>query len=156
MTTDPALPRRHGDRPRTTPTNPHEQLEQNAPPELQEDLWAWMHALPQTQAHPSEIGPRGTRALSLDADPPGGARPLMIGREFVHLHPRYDGSLHAVLAPSDADAAIAAGWAERHPLAGRFAPSSTVMLYGPRDAGELAIVQQLVGLAHAYARGTRS
>jgi hypothetical protein len=146
------MPQRVGPKPRTTPSNPHEQLEQNASAEMQEQLWNAMLALPDVAARGSGIAPPGSRALWSTADPPADREPFMVGREFVHLHPRYDGSLHMVLPPETADAAIAAGWAERHPLAGRFAPSSTVMVFGPRDERELAVVYQLVQAAHAYAQ----
>lgn len=145
------LPKRMGAKPLTTLTNPHEQLNQNAPVELQEVLWNAITKLPQTFARPSGIAPEGSRALwtSLGETP----ERFMIGREFVHLHPRYDGSLHMVLPPDWADAAIDAGWAERHPLAGRFTPASTVMVFGPRNEDELAIVSLLVRKAYEYATG---
>lgn len=142
---------RQGDKPRTTPSNPHEQLDQNAPPEWQEALWAGMLRLPDVEQRSSGIAPPGSRALWTRHPAPEGRSAFMIGREFVHLHPQYDGSLHAVLSPEDADEAIAAGWAERHPLAGRFAPISAVMIFGPRDADELAVVLELVQRSHAWA-----
>lgn len=147
------LPQRQGPKPRTTPSNPHEQLEQNASADLQEKLWNWMRALPRTTTRPSGIGPAGTRAVWSDSDAPEGRRVFMIGREFAHLHPRYDGSLHMVLAPDEADAVIASGWAERHPLAGRFAPSSAVMVFGPRDEAELQIVKLIIDRSYAWAIG---
>jgi Family of unknown function (DUF5519) len=146
------LPTRRGDRPRTTPSNPHEQLEGNAPPALQEALWKRMAALPGVQTGHSHIAPAGSRALRLSGGGRGVAA-FMIGSEFAHLHPAYDGSLHLTLDPATHTAAIAAGWAERHPLAGRFAPETTVMVYGPRDAAELETVFALVEQSLRYARG---
>ncbi len=76
----------------------------------------------------------------------------MIGREFAHLHPPQDGSLHAALPPDIVKTAIANGWAERHPLAGRFGlPENVVMIYGPRDDDELRIVLELLGESYRYA-----
>jgi hypothetical protein len=40
------LPKRSGSRPRTTPTNPHTQLEQNPQPEMVEELARKGFALP--------------------------------------------------------------------------------------------------------------
>ncbi|GAA3689446.1 hypothetical protein GCM10022224_063630 [Nonomuraea antimicrobica] len=46
------------------------------------------------------------------------------------------------------------GWAEPHPLVheGR-CPPTLVMLYGPRDEDELAVVWELVRRSHAFASG---
>ena len=41
----------------------------------------------------------------------------MIGREFAHLHPASDGSLHMVLLLDVVEDVIENGWAEQHPLA---------------------------------------
>jgi len=51
-------------------------------------------------------------------------------------------------------AAIAAGWAEPHPLAGQPTVSpDTVMLYAPRDTGEVDVLAALVEASWANARG---
>jgi hypothetical protein len=39
------------------------------------------------------------------------------GREFAHLHPAPDYSLHAMLPTETATDAVEAGWAEPHPVA---------------------------------------
>ena len=78
----------------------------------------------------------------------------MIEREFAHLHPGRDQSLHATLPPELASAAIDAGWAELHPVARRgLIPPTTVMLYAPRDENELEIVYDLVLAAYRFAGG---
>jgi phospholipase/carboxylesterase len=127
-------------------------LDQTAPEALQELLWARMRALPGSTARASQIAPPGSRAIWLDAAGLGPAA-FMIGREFAHLHPREDGSLHMVLDPATHRLAMEAGWAERHPLAGKFAPAGTVMIYGPRDAAELETVCLLVLQSHRFASG---
>jgi Family of unknown function (DUF5519) len=68
-------------------------------------------------------------------------------REIGHSHP-WDGSLHIVLDPKLAEAAVAAGWAEVHPaaLAG-FAPRNRVMLYGPRTETEADTIFSLIAAA---------
>ena len=76
----------------------------------------------------------------------------MLEREFAHLHPPDDGSLHLSLPPAIVEAVIDNGWAERHPLAGKYGlPTNIVMVYGPRDEAELAIVEALVTASHAAA-----
>jgi hypothetical protein len=150
-----ALPVRAGDRPRTTPTNPHTQLDQQpADPHLVEDLARRAFALPGVVEEPSGISVPGARALVVaPGEPAGPPEAFLIGREFAHLHPDPDHSLHAMLPPETAEEAIAAGWAEPHPVALRgLIPRTAVMIYAPRDEAELAVVERLVGASHAFAR----
>ena len=104
------LPKRSGYRPRTTPTNPHSQLEQNPEREVVEELARRVLALPNVEERPSAISVPGARALWLREDVPAGpAEAFVIGREFAHLHPMPDGSLHAALPPEVAREAIRKG-----------------------------------------------
>jgi phospholipase/carboxylesterase len=144
--------KRAGARPRTTPTNPHTQLDQIAPPAMQEKLFAIARGLPDVVVGPSLVSVPGARAFHL----PGCTQPapagFMIEREFAHLHPARDGSLHMALPPDVVDRVIENGWAERHPLAGKHGlPNNIVMVYGPRDDGELEVVAALVRASHAHA-----
>jgi hypothetical protein len=125
---------------------PHQQLDQNPPPALQEELWRRMEALEGVSAGRSGVSLPDSRAVHLE---PGLAlgppEALMVGTEFAHLHGPADGSLHVTLPRERAAEAIERGWAELHPvaLAGHF-PPTLVMLYGPRDEGELETVWALV------------
>jgi hypothetical protein len=145
------LPQRPGTKPKTTPQTPHQQLDQISPVELQERLWQRMLTLPCVFDRPSGISVHGTRALWLQ-DPTDRAA-FMIGAEFAHLHPAYDGSLHMTLDPASHAIALAGGWAEPHPLAGRYAPTSTVLVYGARDEYELEILWWLVQQSWRHASG---
>jgi hypothetical protein len=82
------------------------------------------------------------RALHADGEVSGG--------EIAHFH--RDGSLHVVLAQADATEAIANGWGELHPLAGRAAglPATYVLLYAPRNPNEVAVVERLLNAAAAH------
>jgi hypothetical protein len=74
-------------------------------------------------------------------------------REIGHFHP-WDRSMHIALPPDVALEAVAAGWAEVHPVAlAGAAPMNLVMLYGPRDAHEVEILYHLVLRAYHYAGG---
>jgi hypothetical protein len=78
----------------------------------------------------------------------------MGGREFAHLHPDDDQSLHAMLPGDLADAAITAGWAEPHPVARLGGlPDTAVMLYAPRDRAELEVVYSLLLASYRFAGG---
>jgi Luciferase len=144
--------RRAGPRPETTPTNPHTQLTQNAPADLQERVFALASALDGVEVGPSLVSVPGARAFHLPESAQPAREAFMVGREFAHLHPESDGSLHLTLPPDEVNRVIENGWAERHPLAGQFGlPTNIVMVYGPRDEQELAVVEDLVCASHALA-----
>jgi hypothetical protein len=148
---------RVGDRPRATPTNPHTQLNQQ-PDDLQwvEELTRRVFDLPGVVEEPSRISVPGARALVLaPGEAAGPPEAFLIGREFAHLHPAPDHSLHAMLPTETVTEAVAAGWAEPHPVALRgLIPATAVMLYAPRDEAEMDVIESLVRTSHAFARPT--
>ncbi|MEU1994223.1 luciferase family protein [Nocardia gamkensis] len=147
------LPRRSGDRPRTRAHNPHQQLDQIAPAELQEQLWSRMTTLDDVLLGRSGVSLPDTRALHLRpaiAQGPGEA--YLAGTEFAHLHGHGDGSLHMCLPEDVVAQAVRQGWAEAHPMARQgYLPGTLVMVYGPRDREELDVVWQLVRISHRFA-----
>lgn len=143
---------RPGPRPRTTPTNPHTQLDQNAPSELQEQVFDLMKSLANVTAGPSLISVPGARAVHLRGCGQKRREAFMVDCEFAHIHPPSDGSLHMTLPRDIVDPVIENGWAERHPLAGQYGlPDNIVMVYGPRDQGEFEVVADLVRASYALA-----
>jgi luciferase-like monooxygenase len=150
-----SLPRRIGTRPRTTATNPHVQLDQQpTDSRWTEELARRVFALPGVVEEPSRISVPGARALVLaPGEPVGPPEAFLVGREFAHLHPDPDRSLHAMLPTETVTDAVAAGWAEPHPVALKgLIPPTAVMLYAPRDEAELDVIERLVGASHAFAR----
>lgn len=152
------LPVRPGDRPAVSWTIPQEQLSDNAPRALQEQLFAHISALAGVTTGQSAISVPGARGFMLkvhgDAQPDGFLVPR--AGEFAHLHPAADGSLHLALPPALAADAVAKGWAVAHPLAGIRLARGMVMIYGPRNPAELATVAGIVETSHTYATGTLS
>lgn len=150
------LPRRRGPRPRTTPSNPHTQLDQQPSDHCQRDLLASaVFAFGGVHEEPSAISVPGARALCLADHTNGPSDAFMVGAEFAHLHPDPDLSLHLMLPPALAAEAVAAGWAEQHPMASRgLVGENAVMVYAPRDDAEREVVTELVRSSHAYATGT--
>ena len=149
-----AASRRRGAKPLTTKTNPHTQLDQNASAGLQESVFAHVSSLPGVRVGESHVSVPGARAFHLDDATNSGGDAFMVEREFAHLHPPSDGSLHAALPTEHVELAISNGWAERHPLAGRYGlPGNIVMIYGPRDEDELATVMELLDLTYRRASG---
>ena len=153
-----ALPVRTAPRPTTTPTNPHTQLDQQpTDPTLSSRLAERVFALSGVRERESGISVPGARALWLDDSLPAGPpHAFLIGREFAHLHPGADHSLHAMLPPDLAEEAVRAGWAEQHPVARRgLFPANAVMLYAPRDDEELDVVTALIEASYSFASTAR-
>ena len=92
-----SLRRREGQRPRTTSTNPHTQ-QQPTDSSVREELALRVFGLPGVIEQPSGISVPGARALVLaPGEPAGPPEAFLIDREFAHLHPAPDYSLHAIL-----------------------------------------------------------
>ncbi len=143
------LPPRAGGRPKIAPWPvPHRQADQRPPasfvPEIQRLTGEIAAEADDLRIATSRFERRGPAVFA--AAPPTRAPWLRASRyEAGHVHAS-DGSLHLVLRPADAKAVIEAGWGERHPLAGvqPFGlPRFYLMIYGPRDEQELAIVRML-------------
>jgi Family of unknown function (DUF5519) len=149
------LPRRAGGAPRTTTTNPQQQLDQI--PDLaeyqtmREIVTGWTNVI----HRPSLRAPEGALGIFLsDHDARGPKEAFLLGTEFAHLHPLPDGSLHMVLPPKVHDAAIEKGWGVPHPMAGLPTVSpQTILIFAPRDATERGVVVSLIRSAETYARG---
>jgi phospholipase/carboxylesterase len=127
---------------------PHQQLTQNAPPEMQEALFLLGRSLPGVTTGRSLVSLPGTRAFFLDptlANGPDVA--FQAGTEFAHIHAPFDGSLHVTLPDEVAREAIARGWGEKHSL------QHALLIYGPRNEHELAVAWQLLRVSHIFACG---
>jgi phospholipase/carboxylesterase len=123
-------------------------MSQNAPRHLQEELFARARSLAGVTVGESLVSVPGARAFHLDEVlARGPAKAFQRAREFAHLHPPSDGSLHMTLVPEAYREVLAKGWGEPHPVSG------TMMVWGPRNAEELEVVWRLVRLSYEYARG---
>lgn len=131
---------------------PHAQIGVTAEPAIDRELRRRAYALPGVLDRPTVISVLGARALWL-ADEVDLLRPesILRGREFAHIHP--DGSLHATLPPPRAREAIAAGWAEPHPIAEQLGMPGLVLLYTPRSMEELDVVVDLVVDSYNFVTG---
>jgi phospholipase/carboxylesterase len=130
------------------------QTSDNAPAELQEQLFARVSALAGVASGPSQISVPGARGFVLDhADGPDEAFLVPQVGEFAHLHPAYDGSLHLALPPEQAADVVAKGWGTPHMWTGSRLSLGFTMVFGPRDADELEVVAGIVAASHAYASG---
>ena len=149
---DAVLPHRAGPSPDVAWDIPQQQLSQNAPVALQERLFERVSALPGIRSGDSQISVPGARAFTLpEGLGPDDAYLVPQVREFAHLHPDHDGSLHLALPPARAADLVAHGWGVPHPWAGTRLSAGFVMLFGPRDDAELEVVAGVVEQAHRNA-----
>ena len=129
------IPQREGERPSTTNTNPHTQLNQQ-PEDLSYiyELTDWAFSLNHIERKPSTISVPGAIAMCMeDNHTCDSCNAFMIGTEFAHFHPHPDYSLHLGLTQRDAETVIEKGWGEWHPLIKRgILPPNIIMLYAPR------------------------
>jgi phospholipase/carboxylesterase len=115
----------------------------------QEELWARMRTLPYTYLAPSLVSVSHARAVFLaDGIGDGAATAFQSGREFAHLHPHHDGSLHLSLPDWLKEQVEHTGWGLRHPT-----QNTEILIYGPRDRDELDGVWNLVQTSYRYALG---
>ncbi|WP_374010559.1 luciferase family protein [Leifsonia sp. LS-T14] len=103
----------------------------------------------------SAVSPADSRALIVyDRDTPAvPSATLAPGApvEPVHLHGVQDTSLHLVLPPVQGRQVCANGWGIPHQY-GDF--GTELLIFGPRDAAELAVVLELIEASIRYARGS--
>ena len=146
---------RTGPRPTTTDCAPHEQVSQNSPPEIHAEFKRRAFELPFVERRPSGISVPGAEALVLPhAHACGPREAFMIGREFAHVHPGYDGSSHLMLPLPVVEELIAKGWGEPHPMARQgVIPANAVMAFAPRDEAEIDVMLRLLHTSWDFARG---
>lgn len=149
------LPARQGPRPLTTPTIPHLQLDQYPPTEVIIELIEQCLALPNVIEQASKLAVLGTHALSLSQSiAKGSVEAFIIDREFAHIHPLPEGSIHLALPLDICKVVIDQNWGELHSLAfSGIVPPTIVMLYAPRNPEELNIVFGFVQLSYRFACG---
>jgi hypothetical protein len=149
------FPHREGPRPQTTRHEPHQQIDQHADPTIWEELHRRCFSMPGVVEHESLISVPGARALWLDEGvTQGPAHAFIIEREFAHIHPKPDASMHLKLPLELAVLAIGAGWGEPHTVVWLgLAPPTTVMLFAPRTEEELEVIFGLVEESYRFARG---
>lgn len=153
---DTDLPSRAGPRPSTTRSNPQYQLEQVPDVPLSDRLIERVARLDGVELGASRRSPPGTVGFFLAGSDGLPEASFLLGNEFAHVHITHEHGLHLVLPEPVRTAAMRAGWAEPHPLAGRPTVSPlTVLVYAPRDAAELEVTARLVEAAWALARGDR-
>lgn len=146
--------RRTGDPPRTCDGGPPRQLTQRASPELWGRLVYEATRLPHVREGHGTGSDADARALILaDRDAPSVPEATLApGEEVqpVHLHGVHDTSARMVLPSWRAGQVCADGWGIP---CSRGEAGTEVLVFGPRDRAELAVVVGLIAESIAFARG---
>ena len=150
-------PPREGPSPNTPNGIPHQQHNQNAPVNMQEALKASASALASIKFEPTPFSLMGSVGWRLDesaAQGPAGAF-IRETTEFCHQHVPADGSMHMLLPSDLATVALEKGWGVIHPLNDSISGegSDYVMIFGPRDEGELKTIWIIAQISYYQARG---
>jgi hypothetical protein len=153
---DLALPARPGPRPRTRQSLPHIQLDQWPPAWIAPELAGRSLRIPYVRSKQSRMASPSSLALCLPDNVAEGPPDAFIDdHEFCFLHALPEASIHLTLPCSLRDRVIRLGWAEEHPAAKvGVMPPTLVMLYAPRDLGELEIAVDLIRTSCGFAQGT--
>jgi len=116
------LPKREGKKPLTRKGMPHQQLNQNPKIEIYKALAELIFDIPGIKEEISLVSVPGARALWLSLDNLKSSEDIFIaGREFAHLHPPYDGSMHLMAPPNWLDEILEKGLGEPSPSRSNFA-----------------------------------
>lgn len=138
--------------PLTTATSPHRQLSQNGAYHIHRKLMLWTYTISFVEIKPSIISKSGAPGLFLSEKVKLINPHALIEREFGHIHPYPDGSLHLFLPMTDAKEIVVKGWGEFHPLAFlKEIPSNFIMLYSPRSEDELSLVKEIILRSYSFA-----
>ncbi|OUS05407.1 hypothetical protein A9Q96_11705 [Rhodobacterales bacterium 52_120_T64] len=146
---------RAGQRPQTTPCAPHEQVSQNPDAATYQRFKERAFDLPFVERRPSMISVPGAEALWLPHDHAHGCKEsFMLGNEFAHVHPHYDGSMHLMLPISCTRELFAKGWGEPHPMAATgMIPETAVMVFAPRNEEEIETALKILATSYDFALG---
>lgn len=144
----PQTPMREGDSPVISKSGYGGQITQVSPKPVQNRLLSLVAGLAGVRVRPSLTCATGSRGLHLAPKLAEGAvSAFLIGTEFAHLHPDYDGSLHIALPHDVAVATESSGWGKISLDDGSF------LLYAPRHETDLVVVWTFVVFSYRCARG---
>ncbi|KAK3686668.1 hypothetical protein LTR37_019599 [Vermiconidia calcicola] len=101
---------------------------------------------------------KSTDAIYAKPDLPGrhpSAQDKILGNEIAHVHPA-ENSLHVWLSGPDAKTVVEKGWGERFPLSAMgLCHPSLVMVYAPRSAEDVDVIEEIVKAGVGYLTGVK-
>lgn len=150
------IPKRTGNKPTTTPSNPHMQLDQQpSDRKLVDELMGWAFSLPDISKEHSKISVHGAQAMCMSEEKMcTHCNAFMVETEFAHFHPAPDGSMHLGLPQRDVKKVIELGWGEFHPVVHKgWLPPNFIMVYAPRNDEEAEVIKKIVFRSYQFAMG---
>ncbi|KIV86510.1 hypothetical protein PV11_02120 [Exophiala sideris] len=137
---------------------PQRQIEQIPAEDVRQKFLAKFQALGEQNAHLVQVKQSKyenyTQALWVRDDSDVYELDKKFNREISHVHSGKDYSAHVVLAPQDGVTVIKKGWGQLHGLAGVVrTPQVYVMLYAPRDEGEVEVLAEIMRAGIGYMTG---
>ncbi len=150
------LPERNGETPQIGKTPPQLQFSDKSPRDIYQKFHDWMFStFPKVRKEPTRISVPTSTAMWLDENenvghidafmPPSG------GREFTHIH--LDGSFHTVVNTDVENEIITKKWGVRHMYYDQGVKE--VLVYAPRNEGEIEIAKTIVIKSYEYATGKK-
>lgn len=135
------LPIRPGPTPYASPSFPHRQINQLSPEDVQMYFTDRLALFAELQSDPEQ-----STANVLKSSSPrrcdSGVELRTFGCEARSVLKNEDeGSVHVVLHPVDFEQVATTGWWEVHPLAVRRLPGTLVLVYAPREYGEVCVMK---------------
>jgi len=141
-------PVREGDSPVISKSGYGGQITQTSPKPVQNHLLSLVAGLTGVRVRPSLTCATGSSGLHLAPKlAEGKVSAFLIGTEFAHVHPHYDGSLHLALPHDVAVVAESGGW-------GKIGlDDESILLYAPRHEVDLVVIWTFVAYSYRCARG---
>jgi len=141
------LNERSGTTPQVPNMVPHQQLDQNSPPEILERLKSFLFSMDHVEEKrsgtslPSALGAYIKSSIKVNSK---------INLEFNHIHMEPGpGSQHLVIREKDFFKVIENGWGIKHPWSDRLIEDGYIlmMVYAPRNDNDLENVKRIISAA---------
>ncbi|MGH1366477.1 MAG: hypothetical protein ACRBF0_23145 [Calditrichia bacterium] len=141
------LDKRSGTPPQVPDMVPHQQLDQNSPPEVLEKLKSFLFSLDHVEEKQSRNSLPSAFGAYINADVNVNKQ---INREFTHIHIEPGpGSQHLALTEKEFQQVNEKGWGIKHPWSNKLMDDGLVlvMVYAPRDEEDLENIQKIITAA---------
>lgn len=145
------LEMRPGTPPQVPNIVPHQQLDQNSPTDILENLKLFLFSLEHVEEKSSGTSFPSARGAFINSDIFVNSG---INREFTHIHMEPGpGSQHLVLREKDYVLTNEKGWGIKHPWSDSLTKDGLVlmMIYAPRDENELDQIKKIINAAYTLA-----
>ena len=145
------LSKRPGNAPKVSDRVPHQQLDQNSPASILQELKTFLFALEHVEEKNSGASLPSARGAYIT---PNKNVKSGVNREFTHIHIEPGpGSQHLTLTEKDFQLVNENGWGIKHPWSDRLTQDGLVlmMIYAPRNQTDLEQIKKIIRAAYQLA-----